>query len=58
MKLKNKVNGSIITVSDEHAQNVLLPQGQFYVFKEPVVEDVPKPVAKKKTKKKSTKKKQ
>lgn len=50
MKMKNKKTGNIVDVSPEHARNVLIPQGKYEVYEEPVVEPVKK-VSKKPSKK-------
>lgn len=51
MKMQNKITGNIVDVSAEHANGVLIPQGKYVVYVEPVKEEkVSKPAPKKKVK--------
>ena len=67
MRKFRALNGSVIEVSDEHAEEVLVPQGNFKevfekkneskdIIEEGLTEEIPKPSNKKKPKKKAKKK--
>ena len=56
LKFKHKVTGNIVPATEEHANQVLRPQGHYEeVFEEEAPIKVETPVSKKKAKKKTTK---